>query len=135
MDLRRKYDHAIQTAKSLHMEGSAQELNGKLHFVGTVHSDDEKNQIWNALKAIPDWKNDVVADIKVVVPRSAAPAAAAAPASTPKTYTVQPGDTLGAIAKARLGSASDYVKIFEATRDQLSDPDRIKPGQVLRIPE
>jgi nucleoid-associated protein YgaU len=33
-----------------------------------------------------------------------------------------------------LGSASAYTKIFEANRDQLSDPDKIKPGQVLKIP-
>ena len=39
-----------------------------------------------------------------------------------------------AIAKAQLGSANEYMKIFEANRDQLSDPDNIKPGQVLNIP-
>jgi len=140
MDLRTKYNHAIQVAKSLRMEGSAQEQNGKLLFNGTVKSEDEKNQIWNALKTIPDWRNDVVADIKVVAPPkaaapAAAPAAAApAPAAAQKTYTVQSGDTLSKIAKAQLGNANDYMRIFEANRDQLSDPDKIKPGQVLRIP-
>ena len=44
------------------------------------------------------------------------------------------GDTLSAIAKQNLGDANDYMKIFEANRDQLSDPDKIKPGQVLKIP-
>ena len=125
MDLRTKYDQAIQVAKSLRMEGSAQEKDGKLHFVGTVKSEDEKNRIWNALKTIGDWKTDIVADIKVV----------AAPPAPSKTYTVQPGDTVSKIAKANLGSAGDYMKIFEANRDQLSDPDKIKPGQVLRIPQ
>ena len=76
MDLRAKYDQAIQVAKAVRMEGSAQEREGKLHFVGTVKSEDEKNRIWNALKTVPDWKTDVVADIKVV----AAPVAAAAAA-------------------------------------------------------
>jgi methylmalonyl-CoA mutase cobalamin-binding subunit len=52
MDLRTKYDQAIQVAKSLHMEGSAQEKDGKLFFVGTVKSEDEKNRIWNALKTV-----------------------------------------------------------------------------------
>jgi nucleoid-associated protein YgaU len=33
-----------------------------------------------------------------------------------------------------MGSADDYMKIFEANRDQLTDPDKIKPGQVLRLP-
>jgi nucleoid-associated protein YgaU len=62
---------------------------------------------------------------------------AAAPAATPaaaKTYTVKAGDTLSAIAKEHLGSAGAYMKIFELNKDQLSDPDKIKPGQVLRLP-
>ena len=41
---------------------------------------------------------------------------------------------VGAIAKDQLGSANAYMKIFEANKDQLTDPDKIKPGQVLRIP-
>ena len=44
------------------------------------------------------------------------------------------GDTLSAIAKQFYGKASAWPRIFEANRDQLDDPDRIKPGQVLRIP-
>ena len=44
------------------------------------------------------------------------------------------GDTLSKIAKEELGNANDYMKIFNANKDQLSDPDKIKPGQVLRIP-
>jgi len=48
--------------------------------------------------------------------------------------TVKAGDTLSKIAKEHLGNANAYMKIFEANRDQLSNPDLIKPGQVLRIP-
>ena len=58
--------------------------------------------------------------------------APAAPAQ--KTYTVQAGDTLSAIAKAELGSAGAYMKIFDLNKDQLTDPNKIKPGQVLRLP-
>jgi nucleoid-associated protein YgaU len=47
---------------------------------------------------------------------------------------VKAGDTLGKIAKELLGDASAYPRIFDANRDQLSDPDKIKPGQVLNIP-
>ena len=54
--LREKYNHAIQTAKQLRFDGSAEERDGKLHFKGSVNSEDEKNQIWNALKTIPDWQ-------------------------------------------------------------------------------
>jgi len=131
MSLRDKYAYAIQTAKGK-FDGSAQEKDGKLHFVGSVKSENEKNEIWTAIKTIPDWQNDIVADIKVT--GGEAPAQAPAPAAAGKTYTVKAGDTLSGIAKAQLGNASDYMKIFEANKDQLSDPDKIKPGQVLKIP-
>lgn len=55
-----------------------------------------------------------------------------APAST--FYTVKKGDTLGAIARDQLGAANRYMEIFEANRPMLEDPNRIYPGQVLRIP-
>ncbi len=125
MGLREKYAYAISTAKGK-FDGSAQEQDGKLHFVGSVKSEAEKNEIWSAIKTIPDWRNEVVADIKVT-----GGGAAAAPA---KTYTVKSGDTLSKIAKQHLGNANAYMKIFEANRDQLSNPDLIKPGQVLKIP-
>lgn len=127
MSLRDKYSHAVNTAKNLRMQGNAEERDGKLYFRGTVGSEDEKNQIWTAIKTIPDWKNEVQADF-TVVPGSTGSAAGGS------TYTVKPGDTLSAIAKQHLGDANAYNKIFEANRDQLSDPDKIKPGQVLKIP-
>jgi nucleoid-associated protein YgaU len=49
-------------------------------------------------------------------------------------YTVKSGDTLSKIAKAEYGDASKYPTIFEANRPMLKDPDKIYPGQVLRIP-
>lgn len=49
-------------------------------------------------------------------------------------YTVKPGDTLSHIAQAHYGRASQWPRIFDANRDQLDDPDRIRPGQVLKIP-
>jgi nucleoid-associated protein YgaU len=132
--LREKYNHAIQTAKQLRFDGSAEERDGKLHFAGSVNSEDEKNQIWNALKTIPDWQKDVVADIRVK-PGAASPASAPGAGGAVQTYTVQSGDTLGGIAKKLLGNASAYMEIFNANKDQLSDPDKIKPGQVLKIPQ
>jgi nucleoid-associated protein YgaU len=132
--LREKYSSAIQTAKQLRFDGSAEEREGKLHFVGTVNSEDEKNQIWNALKTVPDWQKDVVADIKVK-PGAAKPASAPAPGGGAQTYTVQSGDTLSAIAKKFLGNANAYMEIFNANKDQLTDPDKIKPGQILKIPQ
>jgi nucleoid-associated protein YgaU len=132
MDLRAKYDYAIQTAKRLGFDGSAQQEGDKLNFRGTVKSEEEKNQIWNAVKTIPDWQKEIVADINVAA--AAQPVGTSGPATGQKTYTVKAGDTLSKIAKDHLGDANAYNKIFEANRDQLSDPDKIKPGQVLRIP-
>jgi nucleoid-associated protein YgaU len=126
MGLRDKYAHAIQTAKNFRMEGSADERDGKLYFHGTVPTQDEANKIWDAIKTVPDWQHEIVGDIK---------ATGAAPASAGATYTVKAGDTLSKIAKEKLGDAGAYLEIFNANRDQLSDPDKIKPGQVLKIPQ
>lgn len=52
-----------------------------------------------------------------------------------RTYTVVSGDTLWRIAEQHYGSGSKYMKIFEANTDILEHPDRIRPGQKLRIPE
>jgi len=126
MGLRDTYAYAIQTAKGK-FNGNAEERDGKLHFKGTVATEAQKNELWDAIKTIPTWRNDIVADIQVTGgPAAAAPAA--------KTYTVKAGDTLGAIAKEHLGSAGAYMKIFDLNKDQLTDPNKIKPGQVLRLP-
>lgn len=65
-----------------------------------------------------------------------APAGAEAPAPAAEStfYTVQPGDTLGKIAQQHYGAASKYMTIFEANQPMLTDPDKIKVGQSLRIP-
>ena len=52
----------------------------------------------------------------------------------PVFHTVEKGDTLWAISEKTLGSGARYNEIFEANRPMLSDPDKIYPGQVLRIP-
>ena len=133
MGLRDKYAYAIQTAKNIHMQGSADEREGKLYFHGTVNTQDEADQIWNAIKTIPDWRNEIVADIKAM---GAQTATVGTTGSTPATtYTVKPGDTLSKIAKEHLGNANAYMEIFNANKDQLADPDKIKPGQVLKIPQ
>jgi nucleoid-associated protein YgaU len=54
---------------------------------------------------------------------------------TSRTYTVEKGDTLSEIAQKMYGKASKYTVIFEANKPMLDDPDKIYPGQVLRIPE
>ncbi len=132
MGLRDTYAYAISTAKGK-FNGSAEERDGKLHFKGSVKTEAEKNELWSAIKTIPSWKDDIVADIQVTG-GGAATGAGGAATSGGRTYTVKSGDTLSEIAKEHLGSAGAYMKIYEANRDQLSDPDKIKPGQVLKIP-
>jgi len=51
-----------------------------------------------------------------------------------KFYTVVAGDTLSKISKTQYGDANKYPQIFEANKPMLSDPNKIYPGQVLRIP-
>jgi nucleoid-associated protein YgaU len=55
-------------------------------------------------------------------------------AAAERSYTVVKGDTLSHIAKAHYGKPNKWHVIFDANRDQLQDPDKIMPGQVLRIP-
>lgn len=136
MSLKGMYQWAIKTAEGK-FHGTTEEREGKLYFNGSVATEAEKNQIWDAIKTIPTWQKDVVADIKVTGGpanggATTAPTSSASPSG--KTYTVKSGDTLSHIAKEHLGSAAEYMKIFNLNKDQLSNPDLIKPGQVLRLP-
>lgn len=51
-----------------------------------------------------------------------------------KTYVVKSGDSLSKIAKREYGNAKDWKRIFEANMDIIKDPDKIYPGQTLKIP-
>jgi nucleoid-associated protein YgaU len=126
MGLRDKYAWAVKTANNLRMQGSAEERDGKLYFKGTTQTQEEANKIWDAIKTIPEWPNEIVADIQAV--------GGTAAQTGDVTYTVKAGDTLSKIAQQHLGRADAYTAIFEANRDQLKDPDKIYPGQVLKIP-
>ena len=68
----------------------------------------------------------VVADEPVVTPQDEKPG---------RTYTVESGDTLWAIAEKMYGSGGKYMKIFEANTSILENPDKIRPGQELVIPD
>jgi nucleoid-associated protein YgaU len=134
MGLRDKYAYAISTAKGK-FQGDAREEGGKLHFVGSVQTEDAKNELWNAIKTIPEWRDEVIADISVTGGGAASGSGSGASvAQASRTYTVKAGDTLSKIAKQHLGDGNAYMKIFEVNRDQLTNPDQIKPGQVLKLP-
>lgn len=63
-----------------------------------------------------------------------APAAPDEPEEKEEFYEIKSGDTLGAIAKHYYGKASAYKRIFEANTGVIEDPDKIYPGQKIRIP-
>ncbi len=66
--------------------------------------------------------------------RSAPAASPAPPTASGETYTVKGGDSLWRIAKASLGDESRWREIFELNKDQLTSPDRLRVGQVLKLP-
>jgi nucleoid-associated protein YgaU len=83
-------------------------------------------------KPKPDFSN-VQSGGSSTAPSPAPSPAPAKPAA--RTYTVVKGDTLSKIAKSMYGSANKWRKIYEANTDIIKDPDVIRPGQVLKIPE
>lgn len=111
--------------QNLHVE------NGKLVVRATAPSEDVKNRIWNQIKLVDASYSDLSADITVAPGQGGPAGGSTAPG---RTYTVKSGDTLSKISQEFYGDANKYNKIFEANRDQLSDADKIKPGQTLKIP-
>ncbi len=106
--------------------------NGKLVIRGTAPSDDVKNRVWDQIKLVDPSYRDLTVDIAVAPGQGGPSGGAAAPSG--RTYTVKSGDTLSKISQQFYGDANKYNKIFDANRDQLKDPDKIQPGQVLKIP-
>ena len=80
----------------------------------------------------PKSATPVTADAVTLPSQTLEPGADEQP--TARFYTVVSGDTLSGIAKKEYGSANKYPLIFEANKPMLSDPDKIYPGQTLRIP-
>jgi len=112
---------------NVNMEGD------KLLIRAAVANEDLKNKVWNQIKTVDSAYADLTADIQVDSSLTP-PAAAAAPESQDRTYTVQPGDNLSKISQQFYGAASEYNKIFDANRDQLEDPNMVKVGMKLKIP-
>lgn len=124
--LKAKYQSVIDLAKSrgVHLKNVHVE-NDKLLIRGDAPNQAVKNEVWNQIKAVDKVHADVAADIGI-------DAALPVPA---KVHVVVAGDTLSKIAKSFYGDAGKYMKIFEANKDQLKDPDKIQVGQKLKIPE
>ena len=125
-ELKKKYQSVIDFAKErgVHLKNVHIE-NDKLLIRGDAPNAAIKNEVWDQVKKVDAKYPDLVADIGV---DSALPV-------PPKIHVVAAGETLSKIAKAHYGDANKYMKIFEANKDQLTDPDKIKVGQKLKIPE
>lgn len=122
MALQDKYQSVLDLG-SQYGNLSASEDNGRLQISGTVHSEYQKNQIWDRIKEIGgDAPSDLAADIRVEQN------------AYYDKYTVQRGDSLSKIAKHYYGDMMKYPQIFEANRGTLSNPDQIEVGQELIIP-
>ena len=124
MSVQSKYQSVLNLGEQLGTKGGeVKEENGVLNIKGTVHSQYEKNQLWDAIKAVGGTQpTDIVADIRVETSDYYA------------KYTVVKGDTLGKISKHFYEEAGKYMQIYNANRDILSNPDLIQVGQVLTIP-
>jgi LysM repeat protein len=105
-------------------------------LLGEVADMATKSKVMAAFDGLVKTKN-TINQITIAKPAgpAAPPAAAPGPPIGPRIHEVVKGDTLGAIAKTYYGNASLYPKIFEANRDILDNPDLIKVGQKLKIPE
>ena len=132
--LKSKYQSVLNFMQTQNVQ--LQNLNlqdNKLFIRGTAPSQEAKNKVWNQIKLVDPSYSDLIADIQA--PAAAAAAATAGGSSTrSRTYTVQPGDSLSKISREVYGNANQYMRIFEANKDKLSDPDKIKAGMELLIP-
>jgi nucleoid-associated protein YgaU len=129
--LKAKYQSVLNFIKEENAQLQNVNMEGdKLLIRASAASQDVKNRIWDQIKLVDPSSPDLVADIQ-------APQAAAATlggSTSGRTYTVQPGDSLSKISKQFYDDPNQYMKIVHANSDQISDPDKIKPGMKLSIP-
>jgi nucleoid-associated protein YgaU len=125
MSLQAKYSPVLALANELKIQGlEVKEEAGKLKLSGTVNTQYEKNIIWDKIKEVGGERySDLSADIKV------------ANTDYYHLHIVESGESLSKIAKQYYKDANSYMKIFEANKDQLTNPDMIKVGQKLKIPK
>lgn len=108
----------------------------KLFMQGAAPNDATKNKVWDQIKSVDPSYSDLTCDLTIdpSLPAPAAQQTQPAQASNGQTYIVQPGDSLSKIAKQFYGNANEYMKIVEANKDQIKDPNKIQTGMKLKIP-
>jgi nucleoid-associated protein YgaU len=131
--LKIKYQSVLNFIQSQGVQLQNLNLEGdKLLIRASAPTADLKNRVWDQIKLVDPSFSDLIADIQTPAAAAAAVGASSTPAA--RTYTVQPGDSLSKISKQFYGNASMYMKIFEANKDKLDDPDKVRAGMDLRIP-
>ena len=144
-ELSNKYQSVLNMAdqqqvqfQNLHIEDN------KLFLRAVAPSQDVANKLWDQIKLTNPNLDDISADISVRENLASSAVTSASPTSAPtttasssqagQTYEVKPGDTLSKISRQHYGDANEYMRIFYANRDQISDPNKIRAGQKLVIP-
>lgn len=124
MALTEKYQSLIDIANQSGVGGlQVREENGVLHFSGTAPSEEVKQRIWDEYNRLdPDMRSgDLVMNLEV----------GGGGGGGGETYTIKSGDTLSKIGQH---FGLPWREIFEANKDTIKDPDKIFPGQSIRIP-
>lgn len=124
MALTMKYGPVLELCNRFNMkDAKVEEKEGYLKVYGIVGTQYQKDMVWDKIKEIGGQQpTDIKADIRTENK------------DFYHIHKVVSGDTLGKIAKQYLGEAKKYMDIFNANKDQLSNPDLIKVGQELKIP-
>lgn len=130
-ELKQKYASVLRTVQQQGVQLAHVHAQGnKLFIQGAAPSEAAKNAVWNQIKAVNPAYDDITADITV---DSTLPQRSSSGADW-RTYKVKAGDSLSKIAQEFYGNPSDYMRIFDANKDKLRDPNRIEIGQELVIP-
>jgi nucleoid-associated protein YgaU len=137
--LKQKYQSVMNAISQHQVRLQNVNMQGEKLFIrGEAPSEDAKNKVWDQIKLVDPTYSDLVADITVnqtEAQRTQSAGASIGGKQSARTYTVKSGDSLSKISKEFYGNSNQYMKIFEANRDKLSDPDKIQAGQELVIPE
>jgi nucleoid-associated protein YgaU len=134
--LKMKYQSVLNFIQSQGVQLENVNMEGdKLFIRASASSQDLKNRVWDQIKLVDPSASDLIADIQAPAAAAAAAASAGGAASSaPRIYTVKPGDSLSKISREFYGDANKYMKIFEANKDKLTDPNKVNAGTELLIP-
>jgi nucleoid-associated protein YgaU len=118
-----KYRSLLDYGRTLSIgDLAAREEGGKLKLSGTADYQLDKDLLWDKIKTYSDWQTEIAADVRVKN------------SDIYGIYTVKSGDTLSLIAKSLFGDPMRYPEIFNLNKDVLKNPDLIKVGQKLKLP-